>query len=70
MLGSGSVLLMKGDVQEHYEHCLPLQKGDDNLKEGNPLRISLTCFVPSFQALRMIEKSPRMAVAWYMKKMT
>eukprot|EP00980_Cylindrotheca_fusiformis_P022770 scaffold9734_cov73-Cylindrotheca_fusiformis.AAC.1 len=56
MLESGSVLLMKGDVQEHYEHCLPLQKGDDNLKEGNPLRISLTfrSIVPGFETDREI----------------
>ncbi|CAJ1935057.1 unnamed protein product [Cylindrotheca closterium] len=31
-LPSGSVLLMKGEVQEHFEHCLPLEPeiiGDD-----------------------------------------
>lgn len=50
-LAQGSVLLMKGDVQENFEHCLPL---DEN--KANPLRISLTfrSIVPGFEQGREI----------------
>ncbi|KAG7349998.1 2OG-Fe(II) oxygenase superfamily-domain containing protein [Nitzschia inconspicua] len=49
MLPSGSVLLMTGNVQENYEHCLPLsleQNTDTNLH-----RISLTfrSIVPGYE---------------------
>lgn len=45
-LPSGSIVLMKGAVQEKYEHCLPLEDGGNN-----PLRISLTfrSIVPGFE---------------------
>jgi alkylated DNA repair dioxygenase AlkB len=60
-LESGSVLLMKGDVQEHYEHQLPLMQ-DNNNKDtkaptlSNPPRISLTfrSIVPGFERGREI----------------
>jgi alkylated DNA repair dioxygenase AlkB len=44
-LPSGSVLLMKGNTQHYYEHCLP---GDGDL---DPLRISLTfrSIVPGYE---------------------
>jgi len=51
-LPSGSLLLMMGDVQENYEHCLPLdtehhqclteKNNNGNKPIINPLRISLT----------------------------
>jgi alkylated DNA repair dioxygenase AlkB len=46
LLPPGSVLLMKGNVQENYEHCLPL------LKEYDGHRISLTfrSIVPGFES--------------------
>jgi alkylated DNA repair dioxygenase AlkB len=45
LLPSGSVLLMQGTTQEHYEHCLPLSTIDD------PHRISLTfrSIVPGYE---------------------
>lgn len=67
-LPSGSLLmLMKGNVQEHYEHCLPLvAETEEESNEGNkansknyntvinPLRISLTfrSIVPGYEENR------------------
>ncbi|KAL3939108.1 MAG: hypothetical protein SGBAC_006111 [Bacillariaceae sp.] len=62
-LPSGSILLMKGEVQENYEHCLPLETKEGGSKEQeeeeaeesaitiNPLRISLTfrSIVPGYE---------------------
>ena len=49
-LPSGSVLVMKGATQEHYEHCLPLESDND------PHRVSLTfrSIVPGFEQNRDI----------------
>jgi alkylated DNA repair dioxygenase AlkB len=45
LLPSGSVLLMKGNTQQYYEHYLPLESDTD------PLRISLTfrSIVPGYE---------------------
>mmetsp|Transcript_28949 Transcript_28949/g.69888 ORF Transcript_28949/g.69888 Transcript_28949/m.69888 type:complete len:292 (+) Transcript_28949:103-978(+) len=63
-LPSGSVLLMKGEVQENYEHCLPLETAEPSSSKTkqsqddviNPLRISLTfrSIVPGYENDRSI----------------
>lgn len=49
MLPSGSVLLMQGNTQEEYEHCLPLL---EEHQEESPPRISLTfrSIVPGWES--------------------
>lgn len=62
-LPPGSLLLMTGDVQENYEHCLPLETGTDERNQANtsqspinPLRISLTfrSIVPGYEENRQV----------------
>jgi alkylated DNA repair dioxygenase AlkB len=50
LLPSGSVLLMQGTTQEHYEHCLPLMNTSTGTND-DPHRISLTfrSIVPGYE---------------------
>ena len=59
---SGSLLLMIGNVQEHYEHCLPLM---DDKEDVNPQRISLTfrSIVPGYETFMKQQQSNNNNVA-------